>query len=68
MKLLDAINDAKTVYFTDRWHWDEIVQRNMRKDVSWEASARKYLALYDEIIAWNDQKQEQPQEEKPEEK
>jgi starch synthase len=62
VKLLDAINNAKTVYFTDRWHWDEIVQRNMRKDVSWEASARKYLALYDEIIAWNDQKPELEQE------
>jgi starch synthase len=66
VKLLDAINDAKTVYFTDRWHWDEIVQRNMKKDVSWEASAKKYLALYNEIIAWNDQKAEQ--EESPEEK
>ncbi len=57
-KLLDAVNNAKTVYFTDRWHWDEIVQRNMRKDVSWEGSARKYLALYDEIIAWKDLKEE----------
>ena len=53
-KLLGAVNDAKTVYFTDRWHWDEIVQRNMRKDVSWEASAMKYMALYDEIISWKD--------------
>ncbi len=66
VKLLDAINDAKTVYFTDRWHWDEIVQRNMKKDVSWEASATKYLALYDEIIAWEDQ--EEAPEESPEEK
>ena len=54
-KLLDAVNNAKTVYFTDRWHWDEIVQRNMKKDVSWEASAKKYLALYNEIAAWEDQ-------------
>ena len=38
----------------------------MKKDVSWEASAKKYLALYNEIIAWNDQKAEQ--EESPEEK
>ncbi|MBQ1402375.1 MAG: glycogen/starch synthase, partial [Oscillospiraceae bacterium] len=27
--LLDAINRAKTVYFTDRWRWDEMVQRDM---------------------------------------
>ena len=51
-KLLDAINNAKTVYFTDRWHWDEIVQRDMARDVSWANSAQKYLALYKEIMAW----------------
>ncbi len=50
-ELLQAINDAKTVYFTDRWHWDEIVQRNMAKDVSWESSAKEYLNLYDELRA-----------------
>ena len=27
--LLDAINRAKTLYFTNRYHWDEIVQRDM---------------------------------------
>ena len=47
--LLDAVNNAKTVYFTERGAWDEMVQRNMRKDVSWESSAAKYLALYDEL-------------------
>ena len=44
--LLDAINRAKTVYFTDRWRWDEMVQRNMAKDVSWDNSARQYRDLY----------------------
>ena len=48
--LLDAVNNAKTVYFTERWAWDEIVRRNARKDVSWDGSAKKYLALYDELI------------------
>jgi starch synthase len=47
--LLDAVNNAKTVYFTERWAWDEMVRRNMRKDVSWENSALKYIALYDEL-------------------
>jgi len=47
--LLDAVNNAKTVYFTERWAWDEMVKRNMAKDVSWEQSAKKYKALYDEI-------------------
>ena len=44
--LLDAINRAKTVYFTDRGRWDEMVQRNMAKDVSWDNSARQYRDLY----------------------
>ncbi|MFR6277806.1 MAG: glycogen synthase, partial [Acutalibacter sp.] len=38
--LLDAINRAKTEYFTSRYHWDEVVQRDMAKDVSWENSAK----------------------------
>ena len=48
--LLDAVNNAKTVYFTERQAWDEMVKRNMGKDVSWQSSAEKYLALYDELI------------------
>ena len=47
--LLDAVNNSKTVYFTERQAWDEMVRRNMLKDVSWENSAAKYLALYDEL-------------------
>jgi starch synthase len=48
--LLDAVNNAKTVYFTERWAWDEMVKRDALKDVSWDSSAAKYLALYDELI------------------
>ena len=44
--LLDAINRAKTLYFTNRWCWDEMVQRDMEKDVSWENSAKQYRSLY----------------------
>ena len=44
--LLDAINRAKTFYFTNRYCWDEMVQRNMDKDVSWENSAWQYRNLY----------------------
>ena len=47
--LLDAINRAKTIYFTDRWQWDEMVQRDMDKDVSWDNSAKQYRALYLEL-------------------
>ena len=47
--LLDAINRAKTIYFDNRSHWDEVVQRDMAKDVSWENSAKQYKDLYLEL-------------------
>ena len=47
--LLDAINRAKTLYFTDRWRWDEMVQRNMDKNLSWDNSAKQYKDLYLEL-------------------
>ena len=50
--LLDAINRAKTEYFTSRYHWDEVVQRDMAKDVSWANSARQYKDLYLELTPW----------------
>ena len=50
--LLDAINRAKTEYFVNRYHWDEIVQRDMAKDVSWENSAKQYKDLYLELTPW----------------
>ncbi|MCF0136032.1 MAG: glycogen synthase [Lachnospiraceae bacterium] len=50
--LLGAINRSKTFYFEDRYHWDEMVQRNMAKDVSWENSAKQYKDLYLELTQW----------------
>ena len=50
--LLDAINRAKTLYFNNRYHWDEVVQRDMAKDVSWTRSARQYKNLYLELTQW----------------
>ena len=47
--LLDAINRAKTLFFTNRWCWDEMVQRDMDKDVSWDRSAEQYKQLYLEL-------------------
>ena len=44
--LLDAINRAKTLYFTNRWCWDEMVQRDMAKNLSWDNSAKQYKDLY----------------------
>ena len=47
--LLDACNRAKTLYFENRDGWDEMVKRDMNKDVSWEASAKQYRQLYVEM-------------------
>ncbi len=50
--LLDAVNRAKTLYFTDRPRWDEMLLRDMEKDVSWENSAKQYKDLYLELTPW----------------
>ena len=47
--LLDAVNRAKTLYFTERPRWDEMLRRDMERDVSWENSARHYRSLYLEL-------------------
>ena len=44
--LYDAINRAKTLYFGSRPYWDDMVVRNMNKDVSWEQSAKHYKDMY----------------------
>ena len=47
--LYDAINRAKTLYFENRYYWDEMVQRDMAKNVSWDNSAKQYKDLYLEL-------------------
>ncbi|MDO4476327.1 MAG: glycogen/starch synthase [Lachnospiraceae bacterium] len=47
--LLDAINRAKTIYFEQRDRWNDMIIRDMNKDVSWENSARQYRDLYMEL-------------------
>ena len=44
--LYDAINRAKTLYFENRTYWDDMVIRDMNKDVSWEKSAKQYKDMY----------------------
>ena len=47
--LLDAVNRGKTLFFTEREKWDEMVERDMNKDVSWQNSAKKYMDMYNEL-------------------
>ena len=44
--LYDAVNRAKTLYFENRKSWDDMVIRDMNKDVSWEKSAKQYKDMY----------------------
>lgn len=48
--LLDAINRAKTLYFTARPSWDKMVVRDMNKDLSWFNSAKQYKYLYLDLL------------------
>ena len=50
--LLDAVNRAKTFYFEQREHWDEMVQRDMEKNLSWENSAKQYKDMYLSLTQW----------------
>jgi starch synthase len=36
--------------YADRPRWEEIVKRGMAKDFSWEASARRYVSVYDKAL------------------
>ena len=52
--LLDAVNRAKDLYFNNRWCWDEMVLRDMDKDVSWENSAAQYKKMYVDLTGIRD--------------
>ena len=45
-----SIENAVQIFRKDRDTWDEMVQTGMRRDSSWQASARKYLSLYSSCI------------------
>jgi len=49
-EMLGIIRYAKHIFESDRAHWNQMVERAMKKDFSWAASARKYQALYDELM------------------
>ncbi|MFO8034696.1 MAG: glycogen/starch synthase [Candidatus Bipolaricaulota bacterium] len=43
---VEAHERAVRVYRGDHTRWNEIVQRGMRGDYSWQRSAQEYLKLY----------------------
>ena len=49
-EMLNTIRYAKHVYYDRKRDWNKIVDRAMAADFSWNNSARKYEALYDELV------------------
>ncbi len=49
-EMLDVIRYAKKTFKDSRYAWDKMVERAMNQDFSWGASARKYEAMYAELI------------------
>ncbi|PYK20452.1 MAG: hypothetical protein DME55_02165 [Verrucomicrobia bacterium] len=45
----DAIKRARQI-FGDRNRWTKLMKRAMARNFSWDASARRYEALYTELI------------------
>ena len=48
--MLDAIRRAKDLFTTNKRRWNQMIERGMRKNFSWSASAVKYQELYTELI------------------
>ena len=48
-EMLSTIYYAEQTYYDNRKAWNNIVKRGMQQDFSWNSSARKYEALYNEL-------------------
>ena len=49
-EMMKTIEYAKEIFYRYRYRWDEMVERAMKSDFSWDASARKYEQLYEDLI------------------
>lgn len=49
-EMLDAIYYAEKVFYEEPEYWADMVRRGMKKDFSWNSSARKYEELYDSLL------------------
>ena len=45
-EMMNIINYAKNVFYNKKREWNKIVDRGMKADFSWTASARKYEDMY----------------------
>jgi starch synthase len=51
--MMFKVREAEEV-FKDKERWNQMIERAMNVNFSWEASARKYEELYDMLIAKED--------------
>lgn len=49
-EMLNTINYSKHIYFDRKKQWNQMVERGMRKDFSWNTSKRRYEEIYDYLI------------------
>lgn len=48
--MLSVVRQACAFYRTNKEGWQKLMHRNMTSDVSWDASAKKYIALFESLI------------------
>ena len=48
-EMLDAVRRAEHVYYNKKRDWNNIVERAMNADFSWNASARQYEEIYENL-------------------
>ena len=48
--LLGTIRGVEGMFYDNKKIWNEIVKRAMKKDYSWKAAVKEYMALYDSLI------------------
>lgn len=55
-EMLFMIEKAYRVYADHRDEWDDMIERGMQKDFSWNRSAKKYMELYETLLQVNNTK------------
>ncbi|SFA79358.1 starch synthase [Acetitomaculum ruminis DSM 5522] len=50
--MLSVIYYARSIYIEKKRDWNKIIERGMKKDFSWEKSAKEYEALYNMLTPW----------------
>jgi starch synthase len=48
--MMGIVRYAEKIYYDEKREWNKMVERAMRTDYSWPASALQYQELYDWLI------------------